>query len=249
MSILIVEDNPVNARLLALMLNAQGYQTVVSRNGKEGLTAMAGIADLQLIITDYMMPEMDGLEFIVKVRALPAFRHLPILVASAHADLETVKRVQGIQCEGFLVKPIDKQQLIKRVENLVRSQPVVMCSKFKTMEKLDIGLEDYYDLLNTFTTQLSAIIPIVVLEQDDSEEPISENLSRLLKGLAESAVMLGAEKFIRLYSKVMEGGRLLRSHCPALLMVIQELELMLLAYARSSSNSLAKADTALPPLL
>ncbi|MEI8014439.1 MAG: response regulator [Nitrospira sp.] len=114
MAILIVEDNPVNARLLVLMLKAQGYQTVVARNGKEGLTVLAETPDLQLIITDYMMPEMDGLEFIVKVRALPAFRDVPILVASAHADLETVKRVQAVQCQGFLVKPIDKQQLIKR---------------------------------------------------------------------------------------------------------------------------------------
>jgi CheY-like chemotaxis protein len=76
MSILIVEDNPVNARLLALMLQAQGYQTVVARNGKEGLTTVSETPDIQLIITDYMMPEMDGLEFIVKVRALPAFNQI-----------------------------------------------------------------------------------------------------------------------------------------------------------------------------
>ncbi len=76
MSILIVEDNPVNARLLALMLQAQGYQTVVARNGKEGLTTVSETPDIQLIITDYMMPEMDGLEFIVKVRTLPAFNQI-----------------------------------------------------------------------------------------------------------------------------------------------------------------------------
>ena len=71
-SILIVEDNPVNARLLALMLHAQGYQTVMTRNGREALATVAETQDIQLIITDYMMPEMDGLEFIVKVRALPS---------------------------------------------------------------------------------------------------------------------------------------------------------------------------------
>ena len=71
-SILIVEDNPVNARLLALMLHAQGYQTVMARNGREALATVAETQDIQLIITDYMMPEMDGLEFIVKVRALPS---------------------------------------------------------------------------------------------------------------------------------------------------------------------------------
>src|SRR4030065_2993616 len=91
MSILIVEDNPVNARLLVLMLHAQGYQTVVARNGKEALASVAETSDIQLIITDYMMPEMDGLEFIEKVRALPTFTNVPILVSSAHGDLDTVK--------------------------------------------------------------------------------------------------------------------------------------------------------------
>jgi CheY-like chemotaxis protein len=222
------------------MLKAQGYQTVVARNGKEGLTVLAETPDLQLIITDYMMPEMDGLEFIVKVRALPAFRDVPILVASAHADLETVKRVQAVQCQGFLVKPIDKQQLIKRVEDLVRSQSVVLRSKLKTMEKLDIGLDEYNDLVNTFAAQLTATIPIVVLEQGDSDEPMSENLSRLLKDLAESAAMLGAEKFILQYSKCKGQGLPARSQCPALLMTLEELELVLLAYLQSQPNGIAR---------
>ncbi len=138
MSILIVEDNPVNARLLVLMLHAQGYQTVVARNGKEALATVPETPDIQLIITDYMMPEMDGLEFIVKVRDLLSPNHVPILVTSAHADLETITRVQGLQCDGFLVKPIDRQELTKRVEHLMRSQPLVLLSAQKTMERLDI---------------------------------------------------------------------------------------------------------------
>ena len=150
MSILIVEDNPVNARLLALMLNAQGYQTVVAKNGIEALATAAETPDIQLIITDYMMPEMDGLEFIVKVRALPAFNNIPIIVASAHADLETVKMVQGLQCDGFLVKPIDKKQLIKRVEHLLRSQPLVLLGKNTTMDRLGIGPAEYNELINAF---------------------------------------------------------------------------------------------------
>lgn len=233
MSILIVEDNRVNSRLLALILNAQGYQTVVAMDGKEGLRIVAETPDIQLIITDFIMPEMDGVEFIAKVRDMPAFRSVPILVASAHGDLETVKRVRSIQCDGFLVKPIDKQQLIKRVEQLVRTQSVVLRAKLKTMRKLDIGPKEYQDLLTAFADQLTSTIQVIVLEQGDSDEGISENLNRLLKDLAESAVMLGAEKFIRLYSKGMGGGRLYRSQCPALLKVIQELDLEVMAYAQS----------------
>ena len=248
MSILIVEDNSVNARLLALMLKAEGYKTVEARNGKEALAAVSDIPDLQLIITDYMMPEMDGFEFIVKVREMPAFRHTPILVASAHADLETVKRVQGIKCDGFLVKPIDKQQLTKRVESLIRAQPVVLCAKLKTMDRLEIRLAEYNELLDTFSAQLTAIVPIVVLEQGDSDEPLSENLCRKLRDFLESASMLGAEKFFQLYSKGLGGARPLRSQGAALLKALQELERALVAQAQPSPTPVEKTDAAVPPL-
>jgi len=241
MSILIVEDNPVNARLLVIMLNAHGYQTVVARNGKEALETVSATPDIQLIITDYMMPEMDGLEFIVRVRALPAFNQVPIMITSAHADLEIVKRVQNVQCDGFLVKPIEKKQLLKRVEQLLRSQPLVFLGKHKTMDRLDIGLVEYNELVNTFAAQLTAIVPVVVLEQGDSGQPISENLGRLLKELAESASMLGADKFARLYSQGMGGGLPARSQCSALLQALQELEASLLAYLQSQPNTAVRS--------
>ena len=96
MSILIVDDNPVTVRLFTHMLCEQGYQTVGVGSGKDALAMLSTTQNIQLIITDYMMPEMDGLELIEKVRALPACANIPILVASARADLETIKRVQGL---------------------------------------------------------------------------------------------------------------------------------------------------------
>lgn len=245
MSILVIEDNPVNAKVLVRMLHAGGYQTVVAWNGKEALTVVSDTPGIQLIITDYMMPEMDGLEFILKVKTSPAFSHIPILLASAYADLETVKRVRRLQCDGFLVKPIDKEQLLKRVGYLMRSQalrsqPLVLCGKQITMDRLNIGLAEYHELINMFAAQLAETIPIVVLEQEDSEEPISENLSQLLKELAESAATLGADKFLLAYSKGMGLGLAARLHCPSWLKVLQELERSLPAYRQSQPNAVAK---------
>lgn len=233
MSILIVEDNPVNARLLSLMLQAHGYQTLMAGNGKEALAMVSSTPGIQLIITDYMMPEMDGLEFVAQVRALPAFNQAPIVIASAHADLETIKRVQDLNCDGFLVKPIDKKELIKRVEHLLRTQPITVLGTHKIMDRLGIGVVEYNELVQTFVAQLTATIPIVALEQEDSEAPISDSLGRQLKELAESAAMLGADKFVLLYAKYKGGILPARSHCAALLKAIQELETTLLAYLDS----------------
>ena len=73
MPILIVEDNAVSAKLAECLLQKAGYKTVVAQNGKEALANLPTIRNLQLIITDFMMPEMDGLEFIAKTKALPAY--------------------------------------------------------------------------------------------------------------------------------------------------------------------------------
>ena len=80
----------------------------------------------------------------------------------------------------------------------------------------------------------------MVLEQEDSEEPISENLGRLLKELAESAVTLGADKFLLAYSKGMGLGLPARSHGPSWLKTFQELERSLLPYTQSQPNAVAK---------
>ncbi len=80
----------------------------------------------------------------------------------------------------------------------------------------------------------------MVLEQEDSEEPISENLGRLLKELAESAATLGADKFLLAYSKGMGLGLPAWSHCPSWLKVFQELERSLPAYRQSQPNAVAK---------
>lgn len=231
MSILIVEDNPVNARLLALILQAQGYQTVLAKNGKEGLTLLSDTPGIQLIITDYMMPEMDGMELIRKVKDLPKFSQLPILMASAHADMETIKRVQGLRCDGFLVKPIDRKDLLRRVELLLRVESRGLSPRQALMEKMDLRPADYTDLVDTFMAQLAATLPLVQSEAADSEELISEKLGRSLKDLAESASMLGSDKFRQIYlEESKQAGRPARSRCATLLQVLQEMNTSLRSY-------------------
>lgn len=236
MAILIVEDNPVNAQLIALTLKANSYHTVLARNGREALAALEGKESIDLIITDFSMPEMDGLELVTKVRAMPAFNNIPILIASAHTDLETVTHAKNLGCDGFLSKPIEKQMLLKRVSQLVKGESPVLRSKQSVMHKLGISSEEYDSLAIPFAAQLAATIPIVVLEQGDPNEPISANLAQLLKELAESAAVLGADKFSRVYERISKSPVLTRSHCLTLQHALQELEGALNAFLRSSSR-------------
>lgn len=219
----------------------------MAKNGKEALAAVSETHGLQLIITDYMMPEMDGLEFISKVRTLPAWSPVPILIASAQADLDTVKQAQALQCAGFLVKPIDKSQLLKRVAELIRAQPIVLQSQQQAMDRLGCSLSEYHELVHAFATQLTATIPIVVLEQEDSAKPFSDNLNRLLKDLVESASMLEAEKFLQWYAHGVAESPLARAQGQALLKVLQELEGAVQARVPPQPDAAPPASAAVPP--
>lgn len=233
MAILIVEDNPVNAKMLQLVLKNHGYQTVLARNGIEALSRLAAHVAIELIITDFMMPEMDGLELIGKVRALPTGKDIPIIMASAHSDIDTVSKAKRLGCNGFLVKPIDRKQLIKRVEHHIKESPLVLRGKNHMLYKLNIKPEEYDSLASMFATQLAAIMPNVVLEQGESEEKISENLGQLLKELAESAAILGADRFILLHEKYKENNLPTRSQCQSILKSLQELDMALMAHVKA----------------
>ena len=99
-------------------------------------------------------------------------------------------------------------------------------------------------LIDDFKTQVATVIPVVMLDQGDSDELISENSKRVLKELAESAATLGADKFVLLYSTCNAGGHLTRSHCSGLRIALQELEGALIDYAQSQTNAVKEADAA-----
>jgi CheY-like chemotaxis protein len=130
MSILIVEDNAVNALLLERFLKKGGYQTIVANNAIVALATLSCTHDVQLIITDLQMPEMNGLEFIAKVKGSAALKGLPVIVVSAQSDVGTVSRAGGLACDAFLVKPIEKEQLLKKVKQLINHDPP--CCKTKS---------------------------------------------------------------------------------------------------------------------
>lgn len=224
MSILIVEDNPVNATLLETILEKNGYHTLVAHSAKDALEAFPGIHDLQLIITDLGLPEMNGLEFIATVKKMVEVKDVPIIVVSTQSDISTVTKASSLQCSEFLVKPIERKQLLARVETLLRSHRPILQSMQYVMNHLGIEREEYDSLVNTFAAQLGKVMSVLVLEQGESGESISDNLAQLLKEITESANVLGAERFLRLYAGLKAGPSIERARCSAVLRSLQELD-------------------------
>ena len=175
MSILIVEDNPINAMVLENFLAKGGYQTAVAKNAQDALACLPQMKDLQLIITDLSMPEMDGLELIAHLRRTPAMKDLPVIIVTGHASASTVGRAKELECAAFLVKPVDKIQLLNRVESLLNEHSPVLQNQQRMLHIMGIGTPEYEKLIKAFRAQLRITLSTMAAEQAESDEPISEN--------------------------------------------------------------------------
>ncbi len=118
LTILVVDDEPGIRLSISDYLELSGYHTLSAANGEEGL-AIVEKAHPSLIVTDIMMPRMDGYEFIRRVRRLPAFRLLPVVFLTAKN--QTHERIKGYQIGGdaYLPKPFELEEVAAVVRNLL----------------------------------------------------------------------------------------------------------------------------------
>ena len=114
--ILIVEDHPDTRNSLQQLLQLSGFDVLTADNGQQGLMkATAHFPDL--IVTDVMMPVMDGLELVRELRSSAAFRDTPIIVISAY--ITKAAEAVHLGANDVLPKPLDPNLLIERIETLL----------------------------------------------------------------------------------------------------------------------------------
>jgi diguanylate cyclase (GGDEF)-like protein/PAS domain S-box-containing protein len=118
-TILIVDDEGQNRRLLEALLGHEGYLTRTARNGEEALAAIADDPP-DLILLDVMMPGLDGREVARAVKADAATRSIPIIMVTAQTDREARLAALDAGAEDILSKPVDRAELWLRVRNLLR---------------------------------------------------------------------------------------------------------------------------------
>jgi len=118
-TILIVDDESPNRRLLEALLGHEGYVTRSAASGEEALAAIADDPP-DLILLDVMMPGLDGRQVARAVKADPATRKIPIIMVTAQTDREARLAALDAGAEDFLSKPVDRAELWLRVRNLLR---------------------------------------------------------------------------------------------------------------------------------
>ncbi len=117
MRVLLVEDDTTTAQSIELMLKSAGMVTDTTELGEDGLE-ISRLYDYDIIILDLMLPDIDGYEFLRRLRS--ARTETPVLILSGLGESEQKVKGLGTGADDYLTKPFNKDELIARIQAIVR---------------------------------------------------------------------------------------------------------------------------------
>ena len=137
--VLIADDNLTNVELLEAYLSELDCEIAVATDGRETLDKVAEFQP-DLILLDIMMPKLSGFEVCRQVKQDPATKHIMILMVTALNELGDIERAVSAGCDDFLSKPINKLELLKRVENMLKLREVT--DELERLRRYIDGVDD-----------------------------------------------------------------------------------------------------------
>jgi CheY-like chemotaxis protein len=179
--ILIVEDVPNVLELLEVTLRFKGYSVITARNGEEALEVVSQTRPV-LIITDILMPKMDGYAFIQKLRVNPETRAIPVVFLSAtYVTPEDKQFALSLGAARFMEKPIDTEDFLLTVAELVTQQPFTQPQPLD-MERFYNGyrtrLEDKLRHKNSQIARAERLLPTLPSDQRPAFEALLQQSMR-----------------------------------------------------------------------
>lgn len=121
-SILVVDDSPSLRRMIGACLRAGGFDVTEAADGDQA-HALAVAGSFGMLVTDQVMPGMDGLTLIGSLRATPRYARMPILMLTTEQDGSIREQARAAGASGFLPKPFDPDGLMQAVAALLEAAP------------------------------------------------------------------------------------------------------------------------------
>jgi two-component system cell cycle response regulator DivK len=118
-TILYIEDNSDNRKLVRRVLEAEGYAVVEAKDGQQAMERLQS-EKIDLALMDINMPEVDGYTLTARIKAMPEFAKLPIVAVTANVMRGDRERSLQAGCDGYIQKPIDIDTLSQQIERFLR---------------------------------------------------------------------------------------------------------------------------------
>lgn len=186
-TLLLVEDNQDVQFYLKRILKAN-YNIFLAKNGKAGLEMLKDIRP-DLIISDVMMPEMNGYEFCEKVKSNSFSQHIPVILVTARASHED--RLKGLkqQADAYLTKPFDEEELLLRIQQLLQKNKVLAARSDNGLIKNDwlentesrtvLFMDKFHKVLSESLQDEKFKIKDLCAEMGMSHVPINNNIKKI----------------------------------------------------------------------
>lgn len=121
--ILVVDDDKELLKLVTMLLNRIGARTIQAKDGVRALEIiMDTTAPIDMIILDLMLPDIDGLELLQRIREQSRFDSVPIIILSAKADPNSIRYGLNNGADSYITKPYIANNLIDRVKELITAR-------------------------------------------------------------------------------------------------------------------------------
>jgi PAS domain S-box-containing protein len=181
--ILVVEDSPTQAEQLQYLLREQGYSVTMARNGREALASLHASRP-SLILSDVVMPEMDGFDLCRQIKSQPAWKEIPFILLTSLSSPNDI--VQGLSsgADNFIRKPYDAKYLLSRIEYVLTHR------ELRRTEKTQLGVEIYLNGQRHFiAAERQQILDLLISTYEDAVQ-LNKELQEKQKELAQFARQL-----------------------------------------------------------
>lgn len=199
--ILIAEDSPTQAELLKYLLEKHNYRVLVAKDGKEAI-GMVIEHNPSLVITDIVMPEMNGYELCREMKSREKTMGIPVILLTAFSRSEDVMEAISCGADNFLTKPFREDYLVSHIEQILSNREIHKSETIKVELEVLVGGKrrvitvDHQQILTLLISTYEAAVQRndeLVRAQDDLKK-LNERLEELV---AERTAELSAETAIR----------------------------------------------------
>jgi CheY-like chemotaxis protein len=160
--ILLVEDDLTSRRLIRALLPKDLKAVILeAEDGQFALQMMEKPPYPDVIICDVLMPNMDGLEFLTRLRDLPRFSNTPVVMISANAFKENVAKAASLKVNRFLRKPLERKDLGDAIEAALKEATTKDSSLFKAQQRLCLDDKAYFELSAGFSRAIGESVTFV----------------------------------------------------------------------------------------